>query len=99
MILETNVKTGSLKPRRYPSCGWLLCLISAHTDKNSGTAVIRTGEDPDHVTPLLQVMPWPTFRKMNDHDLRAIYEYLSAIPSIERKDGVPGPCHGPDLDF
>jgi hypothetical protein len=44
-------------------------------------------------------MPWPTFRKMNDHDLRAIYEYLSAIPSIERQDGVPGPCHGPDLNF
>jgi len=61
--------------------------------------VIRTGEDPDHVTPLLQVMPWPTFRKMNDHDLRAIYEYLSAIPSIDRNDTVPGPCHGPDLDF
>ena len=61
--------------------------------------LIRTGEDPDHVTPLLQVMPWPTFRKMNDRDLRAIYEYLSAIPSIDRKDGVPGPCSGPDLDF
>jgi hypothetical protein len=61
--------------------------------------LIRTGEDPDHFTPLLQIMPWPTFRKMNDHDLRAIYEYLSAIPSNPRKDGVPGPCHGPDLDF
>jgi hypothetical protein len=44
-------------------------------------------------------MPWPTFRKMNDRDLRAIHEYLSAIPSIDRKDGVPGPCSGPDLDF
>lgn len=31
---------------------------------------------------LLQVMPWPTFHNMNDHDLRAIYEYLSAIPCI-----------------
>lgn len=29
---------------------------------------------------LLQVMPWPTFQNMTDHDLRAIYEHLSAIP-------------------
>jgi hypothetical protein len=29
---------------------------------------------------LLQVMRWPSFRKMTDHDLRAIYEYLGAIP-------------------
>lgn len=62
--------------------------------------LIRTGEDPDHFTPLLQIMPWPTFRKMNDHDLRAIYEYLSAIPSNPRKDSDgPGRCSGPDLDF
>ena len=29
---------------------------------------------------LLQVMPWPTLKSMSDHDLRAIYEYLKAIP-------------------
>jgi len=45
---------------------------------------------------LLQVMPWPAFQDMTDHDLRAIYEYLSAIPCIE---GPPAPselhhdCH------
>ena len=32
---------------------------------------------------LLQIMPWPTFRNMSDGDLRAIYEYLSAIPCID----------------
>jgi hypothetical protein len=32
---------------------------------------------------LLQIMPWPTFKHMSDHDLQAIYEYLSAIPCIE----------------
>ena len=32
---------------------------------------------------LLQVMPWPVFQNMTDHDLRAIYEYLSAVPCIE----------------
>lgn len=29
---------------------------------------------------LLQVMRWPFFQNMTDHDLQAIYEYLSAIP-------------------
>lgn len=32
---------------------------------------------------LLQIMPWFNFQDMNDHDLRAIYEYLSAIPCID----------------
>ena len=31
---------------------------------------------------LLQVMPWPTFQHMTEHELRAVYEYLSAIPCI-----------------
>jgi hypothetical protein len=29
---------------------------------------------------LLQVMPWPDFQYMTRRDIRAIYEYLSAIP-------------------
>ena len=29
---------------------------------------------------LLQVMRWPPFQNMTDHQLQAIYEYLSAIP-------------------
>ncbi len=32
---------------------------------------------------LLQIMPWPTFQNMTDRDLRAIYEYLSAVPCLE----------------
>jgi hypothetical protein len=31
---------------------------------------------------LLQIMPWPVYRNMSDHDLRAIYEYLSAVPCV-----------------
>jgi hypothetical protein len=51
--------------------------------------VMRTGVDPDHLHPslpppfngaVLQIMPWPLYRNMTDHDLRAIYEYL--IPCI-----------------
>ena len=52
--------------------------------------VIRTGEDPDNlhpeISPLLQAMTWPFFKKMTDHDLQSIYEYLSSIPHAE-----PGP--------
>jgi hypothetical protein len=29
---------------------------------------------------VLQVMPWPTLRNISEHDLRAMYEYLKAIP-------------------
>ena len=40
---------------------------------------------------LLQVMPWPTFQNMTDHDL--IYEYLSAIPCIEGPTDPTNPLH------
>jgi hypothetical protein len=57
--------------------------------------IMRTGVDPDHAHPqfgpLLQVMPWPQFQEMTDNDLRAIYEYLSAIPCIEGDPGLPNP--------
>ena len=49
--------------------------------------IIRHGFDPDHLTPVLQVMPWPVYRNMTDRDLAAIYEYLTAIPCV---DGNPG---------
>ena len=47
--------------------------------------IMHQGTDfrnPADTTPILQVMPWPVYGKMSDHDLEAIYEYLSAIPSI-----------------
>ncbi len=51
---------------------------------------IRTGADlkgrppfaPSADHDLLQVMPWPVYQDMTDRDLRAIYEYLRAIPSL-----------------
>jgi hypothetical protein len=53
--------------------------------------LLRTGHDPDAPPGvLLQVMPWPVFGKKTDGDLRAVYEYLSALPS--RPDNPnPGP--------
>jgi len=38
---------------------------------------------------LLQIMPWPNFRSMTDHELLAIYEYLGAIPCVEGGPGQP----------
>jgi len=38
---------------------------------------------------LLQVMPWPDFQDMSDHDIEAIYEYLSAIPCIDNTTSTP----------
>jgi hypothetical protein len=57
--------------------------------------VLRTGRDPDELGPdglprILQVMPWPVYGKMTDTDLRAMYEYLRAIPSLPNNP-APGP--------
>ena len=55
--------------------------------------VMHKGTDFDHqhpqFGPLLQVMPWPLFQDMTDHDIRAIYEYLRSIPHAEH-----GTCGG-----
>ena len=37
----------------------------------------------------LQVMPWPIFHNMTDHQIEAIYEYLSAIPCIDNTFSPP----------
>jgi hypothetical protein len=34
------------------------------------------------ISPLLQVMPWPVYGKMRSLEIRAMYEYLKAIPSL-----------------
>jgi hypothetical protein len=38
---------------------------------------------------LLQVMPWPVFHNMTDHQIEAIYEYLGAIPCIDNTFSTP----------
>jgi hypothetical protein len=45
-------------------------------------SLMRTGVDPFEPPRIEQVMPWPAFGKMSDHDLTAMYEYLRAIPSL-----------------
>lgn len=56
------------------------------------TDVLRNGTDylgllPDPGT--LQVMPWPEYRHSTPLTVRALYEYLSAIPCLEGGPGVP----------
>ncbi len=37
---------------------------------------------------LLQVMPWPSFRHMTDHQLTAIWTYLSTVPCNAHNDAL-----------
>ncbi len=59
--------------------------LSAELTFNQFVEVMRQGTDFENVhpgiSPLLQVMPWPVYGNMTDHDLRAVYEFLSAIPA------------------
>jgi hypothetical protein len=41
---------------------------------------------------VLQIMPWPIYKNWTDGDLRAIYEYLSAIPCFAGPP-APSPLH------
>lgn len=86
------------------------CVISRNLTPQNGkpagltreqfVQVMRTGHDPDdkHSPPrLLQVMPWPVYQDMTERDLHAMYEYLSAIPSLpgEPQSQCPTPPAAP----
>jgi hypothetical protein len=45
---------------------------------------MRTGHKPGEAR-IRQVMPWPVYGNMIEPDLRAVYEYLRAIPPIQPK--------------
>lgn len=69
-------------------------LPEGHTFKEF-KLIMRTGIDLDKAHPqygpLLQVMPWPAYQDMSDRDLRAIYEYLKAIPPADPGIGPSAP--------
>jgi hypothetical protein len=44
---------------------------------------------------LLQVMPWPNTQGLTHHDIRAIYEYLSAVPCVQGNDPFDAPDRCP----
>jgi hypothetical protein len=62
-------------------------------------SMMRTGHDADPPFDILQVMPWPIYGKMTDRDLRAVYDFLGAIPHAEPGRLFPGgpACPAPGL--
>ena len=67
----TIIRTGADPDHRHPTCG---------TTINSGCVPAPFDGN------LLQVMPWPALQDLSDNDLRAIYEYLGAVPCIQGND-------------
>jgi len=63
------MRTGEDRDHLHPNC-------SATVTSNCFPALQPFNGD------LLQVMPWPVYQNMLERDLRAIYEYLSAVPCI-----------------
>jgi hypothetical protein len=64
-----TIRTGADLDHVHPNC----------------SSLVTTGCFPASVPfdgDLLQIMPWPSLRHMTEHELRAIYEYLGAIPCI-----------------
>jgi hypothetical protein len=59
----------------------------------SGTGAPNSGcIPPPFQGDLLQVMPWPNFKDLTEHEMRAIYEYLKAVPCIQGNyPGIGGP--------
>jgi hypothetical protein len=56
-------------------------------------AAMHDGTSAHSAGHILQVMPWPIYRNMDENDMRAVYAYLSAIPSAP---SGAGQCTGPD---
>ena len=48
----------------------------------NGTTITSNCFNPPFNGDLLQVMPWPSLQELSDHDLQAIYTYLTAIPCV-----------------
>ena len=51
---------------------------------------LKDGRTGPPNTPILQVMPWPVYGNMSRCDLRAIYEFLRAIPPHDNQGCTPG---------
>jgi hypothetical protein len=66
---EHILRTGEDLDHLHPNC-------SATVTTNCFPAALPFNGD------LLQIMPWPIFQNLTQHDVRAIYEYLSAVPCI-----------------
>ena len=59
-----------------------------HCEKSPRDPICKLGPP----TPVLQVMPWPTYHSMTDLDLKAIYTYLTALPAASACNTVADGC-------
>jgi cytochrome c553 len=58
-------------------------------DENVFIRTLRTGKHRGAGRDILPPMPWQTFARMTDDDLKAIFAYLKSIPPVKNK--VPDP--------
>ena len=75
LLNQPGVKSRNITPD--PTFG-----LPAGLTLNEFMNVMHYGQDQQHPGRILQGMPWPVFGKKTDYELRAIYEYLRAIPSL-----------------
>ena len=61
-----------------------------HCEKDASDPICALGPD----TPVLQVMPWPTYHSMTDTDLKSIYAYLKVLPATSACNSVANGCPG-----
>jgi hypothetical protein len=57
-------------------------------------ALMRTGRDTEDADRILQIMPWNIYGKLTRQDLRAMYEYLRAVPPLPNNQ-PPAPTPEP----
>ncbi len=78
----TILRTGKDFDHLHPNC-------SATVTTNCMPAI------PPFDGDLLLVMPWPNLQELTDHDIRAIYEYLKAVPCVQGNyPGAAGAAEG-----
>jgi hypothetical protein len=63
-----------------------------HLHPNCSATVTTNCLPPPFNGDLLQIMPWPNYQGLTNHELRAIYEYLSTVPCVAGPP-APSPLH------
>lgn len=51
---------------------------------------LRTGQTPSGKNLDAEQMPWPSFSKLSDTELQAIWAYLSSLPALPSNEGFDG---------
>jgi hypothetical protein len=90
---KTILRTGKDFDHIHPTC-----TAEQLTAIEGGATPTCIPTSPDNLVDgdRLQIMPWPVHHHMTDHQIEAIYEYLSAIPCIDNTTSPP-PDGAPDV--